>query len=79
MRLVCVALGQLPVAIEEVRIELAPLARGALVSHVEVPVVDQRLRRQQVVRLVAAVVRAVEGVEPERRGVDADEDEPEGQ
>ena len=64
------------VRVERVGIERAVRARAVLVQEIDVPVVDQRLRREQVVRLVARVVGTIEGVEPDRRCVGAEKDEP---
>jgi len=78
VRLVQPALGLAAVAVELVRVEVGVAARRELVQHVDVAVVDERVRREQVVRLVAAVVGAPEGIEPERGGVDAEQEQPEG-
>jgi hypothetical protein len=61
-----------------VGVELGVGALPVLVAHVHVAVVDDRVGREQVVRLVARVVGAGERVEPERGGVDAEEQQPEG-
>ena len=63
--------------LEHQGVEGGVLARRVLVEHVEIAVLDQRLGSQQVVRLVAAVVGAGEGVEPERPGVHREQQEPE--
>jgi len=70
-----VRLVQSPVArgavhVEVVGVEAGVLARGVVVEHVEVAVLDQRARGQQVVGLVAAVVGRTEGVEAQRRRVE---------
>jgi len=62
-----------------VGIELGVGAARVLVAHVYVAVLDDRLRRQEVVRLVAGVIRPAERRQPERRGVDAEEEQPEGE
>jgi len=77
VRLVQPSIGLPPVRPQLVRIELPVRPLGVLVAHVDVAVVDERLRGQQVVRLVAAVIRAAERVQPERRGVDAEQQQPE--
>ena len=46
VRLVRAPVDQLPVPVEELRVELLPVTRGALVADVEVAVVHERLRRQ---------------------------------
>ena len=79
VRLVQAPLGLPSVRPQLVRVEVRVRARVVLVAHVHVAVVDDRVRRQQVVRLVAAVIGAGEGVEPDRRGVDAEEEQPEGE
>ena len=68
--------GLLAPALEVVGIEVRVGALGVLVADVEVAVIDQRLDRQQIVRLVAAVVGVAEGVEAEGGRVDAEEHEP---
>jgi hypothetical protein len=78
VRLVQAPLRLAAVPVELVRIELVVGALAVLVEHVHVAVVDQRLRRQEVVRLVAPVVGLGERVEPERGGVDAEQQQPEG-
>ena len=77
VRLVRAAPRQPAVAVERVGVELVPRPLGALVAHVEVAVARERLGRQQVVRLVAGVVRRGERVQPEGGGVGAEEHEPE--
>jgi hypothetical protein len=72
-------LGLLAVALELVGIEAPVSALGVLVPHVHVAVVHERLRSEQVVRLVSAVVRVAEGVEAERGRVGAEQDQPEGE
>jgi hypothetical protein len=79
VRLVQPPVGLLAVAVEVVGIEVVVGPRGVLVLDVHVAVVQQRLRRQQVVRLVTAVVGVAERVEAERGRVDAEQDEPEGE
>jgi hypothetical protein len=79
-----VRLVQAPVRLPPVRSQLVRVERrvGAvrvLVEQVDVAVVRDRLGGEQVVRLVAAVVRARERVEPQRRGVDAEQQQPEGE
>jgi hypothetical protein len=71
--------GLVPVRPELVRVVLLVRAGRVLVAHVDVAVVHQRLRGKEVVRLVAAVVRAPERVQPERGGVDAEQQQPEGE
>ena len=66
------------VNVELVGVEAREVARGVLVLHVDVPVLDDRLRRQEVVRLVAAVVRLAEGIEPQRGRVGRQQEHPEG-
>src|SRR6185312_5997134 len=79
VRLVQPPVGGTPVRPELVRIELGVGAMPVLVADVDVAVVDDRVRREQVVRLVASVVGAGERVEPDRGGVDAEEQQPEGE
>jgi hypothetical protein len=79
VRLIQPSLGPAPVRPQLVRVEVRVHARPVLVEHVHVAVVDDRVRRQQVMRLVAAVVRAGERLEPDRGGVDAEEEQPEGE
>ena len=77
VRLVQPPLRQDAVGVERAGIERAVGAFPVLVGKVDAAVLDDRLRGQQVVRLVARVVGAAERVEPERRGVDREQDEPE--
>jgi hypothetical protein len=76
VRLVERAVHRPPVAVEHVGIEGVVGAQAELVLHIEIAVVDERLRREQVVGLVAAVVRAAEGVKPERGHVRGEQDQP---
>jgi len=62
MGLVQPPLGLGPVAVQLVGVELRVRTLGVVVFHVEVAVLDQRLRREQVVGLVAAVLGCAEGV-----------------
>jgi hypothetical protein len=62
--------------LQVVRVEARVLALDVLVREVEVAVELDRARRQQVVRLVAAVARAVERVDVERRRIDGEEQDP---
>ena len=78
VRLVQPPVCELAVPVERVRIELGVGACRVLVEQVDVAVVDDRLRAQQVVRLVPAVVGRVEGVQPERGGVGGEQQQPEG-
>ena len=78
VRLVQASPGLPSLRVEPVRVEVRVGALRVLVAHVHVAVVHDRVRREQVVRLVAAVVGAGECVEPDRRGVDAEEEQPEG-
>jgi hypothetical protein len=79
MRLVQPALGPPALAVQLVRIEVGVRALLVLVEDVHVAVLDDRLRGQQVVRLVARVVGVPEGREPESCCVDAEEEQPEGE
>ncbi|MEA2365676.1 MAG: hypothetical protein QOI32_1188 [Thermoleophilaceae bacterium] len=62
VRLVQPALGLAPVTAEVVRVEVGVRARGVLVEHVHVAVLHERLGGEQVMRLVAAVLRRAERV-----------------
>ena len=64
------------VPVELVGVEVAVVAVAVAIRDVEVAVVDQRLRGEQVVRLVAAVVRVPEDVKPEGRRVDGEQQDP---
>jgi hypothetical protein len=77
VRLVQPALGLAPVAVEVVRVEVLVLAREVLVAHVDVAVLHERLRRQQVVRLVPRIVGVGERVEAEGGGVGGQQDDEE--
>ena len=79
VRLVQPPAGLLAVTLEVVGIEVVVGPRGVLVLDVHVAVVEQRLGRQQVVRLVTAVVGVAERVEADSGRVDAEQDEPEGE
>jgi hypothetical protein len=79
VRLVERAVGAPAVLVEVVGIEARVGALGVLVRNVDVAVVQQRLGGEQVVRLVPGVVGVAEGIEAERGGVDAEEQEPEGE
>src|SRR3954451_21695257 len=64
------------------RVELAWIervvrTRAVLVGEVDVAVLDDGLRGEQVVRLVSPVVRRAERVQADRAGVDGEQDEPE--
>ena len=78
VRLVGLPVRQPPVALEHVRVPVAIRARRVLVAQVDVVVGDDRLGRQQVVRLVAAELRSPERVQPDRRGIGREQDEPDG-
>jgi hypothetical protein len=67
------------VAVELVGIEVLVGAGDVLVANVDVGLVEERLGRQQVVRLVPAVVGVPEGVEADGGRVDAEEEQPEGE
>ena len=56
MRFVETPLGLLAVPVEVVRIEVRVGPRGVLIPDVDVAVVQQRLRGEQVMRLVTPVV-----------------------
>ena len=79
VRLVQPALGRAAVAAQRVRIEVGVRTVGVLVEHVDVAVLDDRLRGQQVVGLVAAVVRGPEGAQAERGRVGGEQQQPEGE
>ena len=79
VRLVQPALGPASVAVQLVGIEVGVRPLGVLVEHVHVAVLDDRLRGQQVVRLVAAVLRGAERVQPERGRVGGEQQQPEGE
>ena len=79
MRLVQLSVRLAAVGAELVRVEVRVRALVVLVEHVHVAVVDDRVGRQEVVRLVAAVIGAPERLESDRRGVDAEEEQPEGE
>ena len=79
VRLVQAALRRASVAVEVVRIELGVCAGGVLVEHVHVAVLDDRLGGQQIVRLVAAVIRGAERVQPKRGRVGGEQQQPEGE
>ena len=76
VRLVGLAVGQPAVALERVRVPVAVGARRVLVAQVDVAIADDRLGRQQVVGLVAAVLRRAERVQADRRGIRREQDEP---
>jgi hypothetical protein len=79
VRLVQAALGEASMAVELVRIELVVRARGVLVAHVHVAVLNDRLGGQQVVRLIPAVVGGAERMQPERGRVAGEQQQPEGE
>ena len=79
VRLVQPTLGGASLAPQLVGIELGVRVVGVLVEHVHVAVLDDRLRGQQVVRLVAAVLRRAERVQPQRRRVGGEQQQPEGE
>jgi hypothetical protein len=79
VRLVQPAPGPAAVPPQLIRIEVGVRPRRVLVEHVHVPVVHDRLGREQVVRLVAAVVRPAEGVQPERGRIGGEQHQPEGE
>jgi hypothetical protein len=64
------------VGLEHVEVEVGVFARPELGAHVDVAVLDERPGGEQVMRLVAGVVRATEGVEPERGRVGGEQREP---
>ena len=78
MRLVQPALGGAPMAAELVGIEAGVRARGVLVEHVHVGVLDDRFGGEHVVRLVAAVLRVAERVQAQRCRVGGEQQQPEG-
>jgi hypothetical protein len=78
VRLVPPTLGLAAMRVQLVGVEAGVGALGVLVAHVHVAVVDDRLRRQQVVRLVAPVVGGTEGVQADGGRVDAEQQQPEG-
>jgi len=71
------ALGLAAVLVEGVGVVGLVRAGRVLVLQVDVVVLDDRLGGQQVVGLVARVLRAAEGVEPDRRGVDGEQQQSE--
>jgi len=73
--LVQAALGGHAVLVELVGVEGGVGLGHVLVGHVHVAVALERLGREEVVGLVAAVVGVAEGVEAEGRGVDAEEEQ----
>jgi hypothetical protein len=79
VRLVQPPLGGPAVATKLVRIEVGVGALGVLVPHVHVAVLDDRLGGQQVVGLVAAVVRGAEGAQAKGGRVGGEEQQPEGE
>jgi hypothetical protein len=79
VRFVETPLGLLAVPVEVVRIEVRVGPRGVLIPDVDVAVVQQRLRGEQVMRLVTPVVRVAERIEAERGRVDAEQQQPEGE
>ena len=79
VRLVQPALGRPAVATKLVRIEVGVRALRVLVPHVHIAVLDDRLGGQQIVRLIAAVVRGPEGAQAQRGGVGGEEQQPEGE
>jgi hypothetical protein len=72
-------LGLLAVPIELVGIEVLVGACGVLVPDVDVAIVEERLGREQVMGLIAAVVGVPEGVEADRGRVDPEQEQPEGE
>ncbi|MGH2823250.1 MAG: hypothetical protein ACRDLY_09575 [Thermoleophilaceae bacterium] len=79
MWLVEPSLRLLPVPVEVVRVEVLVRARGVLVLDVDVPVFEQRLGGEQVVRLIAPVVGVAERIEADGGRVDAEQEQPEGE
>jgi hypothetical protein len=79
MRLVQPPLGPVPVGAQVVRIEVGVRPPRVLVEDIHVPVLDDRLSGEQVVGLVAGVVRVPEGAQAERGRVDPEEQQPEGE
>jgi hypothetical protein len=79
VRLVEPAIRLAPVRAQRVGVEARVGALPVLVEHVHVAVVDDRVRREEVVRLVTAVVRPRERVEPQGGRVDAEQQQPEGE
>ncbi|MGH2744879.1 MAG: hypothetical protein ACRDN8_20820 [Thermoleophilaceae bacterium] len=65
--------------VEVVRVEVLVRARGVLVLDVDVPVFEQRLGGEQVVRLIAPVVGVAERIEADGGRVDAEQEQPEGE
>jgi hypothetical protein len=49
---------------------------AVLVGHVELPLIGERLRGKQVMRLIARVVMPGARIEPERRRISRDENDP---
>jgi hypothetical protein len=78
VRFVEAPLRLLAVLVQVVRVEIVVGATCVLVVDVDVAVGDERLRREQIMGLVAGVVGVAEGVEPEGRGVNAEEEKPDG-
>jgi hypothetical protein len=76
--LVQLPLRLLAVLVQLVRVEVVVGAGAVLVVYVQVPVFDDRLRREKIVGLIAAVVGVPEGIQPDGGGVDTEEQEPEG-
>ena len=73
------SLGPAPLAPERVWIEVGIGALGVLVAHIHVAVLDDRPGGEQIVRLVAAVLRAAERVQAQRRRVGGEQEQPEGE
>ena len=78
VRLVEPPVGCLAVLVERVGVEARVGARRVLVGHVDVAVLHERLRREQVVRLVAGVVGVSEGMKPEGGRVGSEQQQEEG-
>ena len=77
VRLVQPPARERPVPVQLVGVEGLVLARVVVIEHVDVTVLDERVRRQQVVRLVAGVVGVPERVKAQRGGVGSEQDDPE--
>jgi hypothetical protein len=79
VRLVQAAVRLAAVRLQRVRVEALVGARGVLVLQVGVAVLDDGPRRQQVMRLVPAVVGVAERVEAEGGPVGGEQDDPESE
>jgi hypothetical protein len=72
------ALSNLALPVQRIGVEAGVAAAAVVIADVDVAVLDERPRRQQVVRLIARVVGAAERVQAERGGVGAEQDQEEG-